>query len=76
MPGKDGLTHGKDIFYESFMMKRRQILKASAAALLMAPPVLRAQTHAEHGTSMARHHEMMGTASTGRTRIWQKLCCP
>ena len=65
MPGKDGLTHGKDIFYERFMMKRRQILKASAAALLMAPPVLRAQTHAEHGTSMARHHDMMGDAQHG-----------
>src|SRR5690625_3654835 len=65
MPGQEGLPHGKDITHEGFMMKRRQQWNASAAALLMEPPVLRAQPHAEHGTSMARHHEMMGDAQHG-----------
>src|SRR5690625_1613276 len=41
-------------------MERRQILKASAAALLFGPTVLRAQAHAGPGTSMAGHHDMMG----------------
>src|SRR5690625_854483 len=46
-------------------MERRQILKASAAALLFGPTVLRAQAHAEHGTSMAGHHDMMGGGAHG-----------
>src|SRR5690625_7433938 len=46
-------------------MDSRQILKTSNAALLFGPTVLRAQAHAEHGTSMAGHHDMMGGGAHG-----------